>query len=336
MARIVHLGAKTDRRATYFKQATEKLGMETAFYTYAEYEKDSRPDDLLKLDPPPQEDALLCKLAPFVQSYCHQLQILSRLPSVHFLNSPAGIWAALDKKTAKQRLLAAQVSTTPLLDYTASSYEELLDKMTMNHHQRVFIKPRYGSGAAGVAAFQINRQNQQVLQTSLALTKQGLINTKRVRRFSQPEKNRRLLDLLLQEDCILETWIPKDSVNGITYDLRIVYQLGKIVFAIPRGADSPITNLHLNDRPLDWAQISLPQSLWQKIDELSRQTMTCFPELVYAGLDVLIPAGDRQRVTPLIIEINGQGDLIYKDIFADNRIYSEQVRYLSSLAKYPT
>ena len=41
-----------------------------------------------------------------------------------------------------------------------------------------------------------------------------------------------------------------------------------------------------------------------------------------AGIDILL---ERKTMRPLIIEMNGQGDLIYQDIFGENNIYREQV-----------
>ena len=41
---------------------------------------------------------------------------------------------------------------------------------------------------------------------------------------------------------------------------------------------------------------------------------------------------DRGSRKPRIIEINGQGDLIYQDIFSENKIYTEQVNMLSGKA----
>lgn len=44
------------------------------------------------------------------------------------------------------------------------------------------------------------------------------------------------------------------------------------------------------------------------------------------GIDLLLEKG---TMRPRVIEINGQGDLIYQDIYRENRIYQEQVRFLA-------
>lgn len=45
--------------------------------------------------------------------------------------------------------------------------------------------------------------------------------------------------------------------------------------------------------------------------------------LRYGGVDVLI---ERGTDTPYIIEVNGQGDHIYQDMYAHNSIYTRQIR----------
>ena len=62
----------------------------------------------------------------------------------------------------------------------------------------------------------------------------------------------------------------------------------------------------------------------EAVADVCVQALEALPGLRYAGLDVLL---DEQTLTPRIIEVNGQGDLIYQDIFADNRIYSRQAAY---------
>ena len=56
--------------------------------------------------------------------------------------------------------------------------------------------------------------------------------------------------------------------------------------------------------------------------------MKLFPGLSMAGIDILLEKGGKQ---PRIIEINGQGDLIYQDIFHENTIYKRQIKELRRL-----
>ncbi|EHQ7586508.1 hypothetical protein KSO20_004262, partial [Salmonella enterica subsp. enterica] len=50
--------------------------------------------------------------------------------------------------------------------------------------------------------------------------------------------------------------------------------------------------------------------------------MRLFPGIRLAGIDVLLTTS----LTPYIIEINGQGDLIYQDAQQNNLIYQAQIR----------
>ena len=47
-----------------------------------------------------------------------------------------------------------------------------------------------------------------------------------------------------------------------------------------------------------------------------------------AGIDVLLEKG---TMKPYIIEINGQGDLIYQDIYDENRIYKRQIEMMQKM-----
>ena len=47
-----------------------------------------------------------------------------------------------------------------------------------------------------------------------------------------------------------------------------------------------------------------------------------------AGIDILL---EKKNMRPLIIEMNGQGDLIYQDIYGENNIYREQVGKLCKM-----
>ena len=44
-----------------------------------------------------------------------------------------------------------------------------------------------------------------------------------------------------------------------------------------------------------------------------------------AGIDLLL---DRGSLTPRVIEMNAQGDLIYQDIYQENKIYRHQAEII--------
>lgn len=330
--RLVLLGGNS-RRSAFFLKAAGDMGVEARSFSYQDYVGAAQPGDYLKLDPPPFQASDFAELMPFVRRYQQQLTALAALPQRHFLNHPRDVAAALDKRETRQRLDAAGIAIAPPLHGPLDNYDALLQAMREQKRYRVFIKPRYGAGAAGVIAFALSPQGGQQLYSSLYEQEGRFINTKRIHHSRDPERNRRLIDRVLAAEAVVERWLPKAKFQDLAFDLRIVWQFGRIVFMVARGSQGPITNLHLNDRALNISDIPLGDSLRTKLEEISGRTMACFPGLHYAGLDILIPLhGD----DPRIIEVNAQGDLIYKDIFAENRIYREQVEWYRNAVDHRT
>lgn len=157
-----------------------------------------------------------------------------------------------------------------------------------------------------------------------------LLNTKRLRCFSREEEIRPLLDRLLQTGCIVERWYAKASHGAYSYDLRAVVQGGELDFLLARLSKGPITNLHLNNHPLEASALGLPDGVLGEIRELCRRAMACYPGLWSAGIDILL---ERGSLKPRIIEMNGQGDLLYQDIYGENRIYGHQAEWMKRQAE---
>ena len=63
----------------------------------------------------------------------------------------------------------------------------------------------------------------------------------------------------------------------------------------------------------------------QGIEEVCFQAVSSFSGLHMAGVDILL---EKETMRPMVIEMNGQGDLIYQDIYDKNNIYREQVEKL--------
>ncbi len=64
--------------------------------------------------------------------------------------------------------------------------------------------------------------------------------------------------------------------------------------------------------------------------DLCNRAMDCYPQLKSAGIDILLEKGS---LKPRIIEMNGQGDLIYQDIYADNLIYRRQAGIIKRIGE---
>ncbi len=106
--------------------------------------------------------------------------------------------------------------------------------------------------------------------------------------------------------------------------MRVVFQFGHIAFMVARQSAGPITNLHLNNQALPVASLGLTPPILDEIGNICAQACSAFPGLSMAGVDILLEQG---TLRPRIIEMNGQGDLIYQDIYGENRIYREQARH---------
>ena len=201
--------------------------------------------------------------------------------------------------------------------------EQLISQMHENHCYSVFVKPRYFSGAAGVAAFRVQpASGKMMLYTSCRLENKELINTKKLSKLSGCSEIIDILEKLLTLGCVVERWHPKADFRGKSYDLRVVFQYGHIAHIVVRQSDGPITNLHLNNQALDVQSLGLDAGMLQNIADICSRATAGFEGLNMSGIDILL---EKKTMRPLIIEMNGQGDLIYQDIFGENNIYREQV-----------
>lgn len=282
----------------------------------------------VKIDPPELKSGYPDELPIFGQQYSHFLQQLQGLSGTRFLNAPMAIAQTLDKLYCKTKLLAAGVSTTPMLA-KVHTLSQLRAIMQMERMSGVFIKPQFGSGSAGVIALRREiRTGAEVIYTALRVHDGRLWNTRKLRRINDPDEIETMAGGILAAGGLAEQWIPKARAGSKAYDLRVVWQFGKAVCAVARQSRGPITNLHLGGEACSLE--SLDQDKQDEIEALCDRAMKLFPGLNSAGLDILL---ERDTLKPYIIEINGQGDLLYQDISGANKIYQAQLRYLSNQAK---
>lgn len=320
----------------------------------------------VKIDPPVWTDGRLSHLNNLAASYQNDLLAIERDSAVScFLNPPSHLAALLDKNECKQTLTAAGIPVTQSLGTDIRDSGSLLSRMSDMRIFSVFVKPLAGSGAAGVTAFRIQPKTGRMAAYSCALPEpgdsgaqdnamyaqgtpahgphsqgtpahearsketrsleSGLINTKKLRAFTDPAEILPLLDSLLSLGCIVERWYPKADFNGYSYDLRAVWQDGNLDYLLARLSKGPVTNLHLNNHPLDASSLLLPDHVTASIKELCQRACACYPGLNSAGIDILLEKGS---LRPRIIEMNGQGDLLYQDIYGNNEIYSHQTRIM--------
>ncbi len=151
------------------------------------------------------------------------------------------------------------------------------------------------------------------------------MNTKQLQRFTDSRQVLSMLEKLLRLGCIVERWYAKADYQGYSYDLRAVVQDGRMDFCLARLSKGPITNLHLNNRPLELDALGLSHIVMEEIQDLCQRSMKLFPGLRSAGIDILL---ERGSLKPRIIEMNAQGDLIYQDIYGKNVIYRRQAEMM--------
>lgn len=351
----VLLGNPDTKRTIYLEQAAKRTGLPVLFLDWAGWkEKLPKGNLFLKVDPPLWKSCSLEELNGLVHIYKQELMELVRLSgetdtgSIEFFNHPVDILEALDKRKCKKRLLQAGIPVTEELDTTGlqteGRAEQLLEIMKQQRFFQVFIKPVYGSGAAGVSAFRYQpKTGRMALYTCAARSGRycrnaedgrdagrKLINTKRLCRYSETDEVCGILDQLLKMDCIIERWHAKALYQGMSYDLRVVMQEGSMDYLLARLSNGPVTNLHLNNHPLEIEKLGLSEQVMEQIGGVCRRSMECYPGLRSAGIDILLEKGS---LNPRVIEMNAQGDLIYQDIYRENVIYGHQTEIMKNWLK---
>lgn len=338
--KIYLVGTEGSRRKEYFEKAARECQVPVEFIDWQEA-GDALPDGgVVKIDPPSYTTSDLFDMEKQVSAYRSRLRALGQKDCV-FLNTPEGIESVLDKFSCKKRLSEHGIDVTEMLtdrvlkaettetgDDAVAQLEEI---MRCHRTSAVFIKPVYSSGAAGVVAYRrFAGGSREAAYTSCRLCGGELVNTKRMYRLDKKEEIRPLLRAVFSLGAIVERWHPKASHRGKSYDLRVVWQFGGIAYIVARQSGGPVTNLHLNNSPLDWRELGLPEEITAQTASLCGDAVRLFPGLSVAGIDILLEQG---TLRPRIIEINGQGDLIYQDLYQNNVIYKQQVEEMRRLWK---
>lgn len=315
------------RRTEYFIKAGKHLGMNTCFITYKELmlRLPFLQHAVVKLEPPVSGEADFCKGEMVASSYRQTLRELTEISlneSVSFLNTPQAILSALDKAGTKLQLQQHGIAVTPLLAVDVDCFDSLRQIAT-GHQQGIFLKPRYGSGAGGVMAMRYHAARQKwVAYTTMQADGDKVYNTKRILRLTDETAIAFLVKVVLSVGSVVETWIPKEQCGGRNYDLRLVCRDGAVDYIVVRCSNGAITNLHLNNDAQMFDELDLSTHLSEELTEQALLATRAL-ELRYAGVDALVVRGTEAST---IIEVNGQGDHIYQDMFAGNRIYINQLK----------
>lgn len=330
--KLILIGEEHSKRTDYLRKAAGSLNTKLEVINWNQLQTDFPSETLrnaiVKIDPPCYQTVRLSHMQNLLAAYHKSLQKLMGM-ECYFLNSPEAIWQLLDKRKTKEYLQKQNIPATQMFLGDIKKPEQLIEQMQQRRCYSVFVKPRYFSGAAGVAAFRIHPLNgKMMLYTSCRLENAELINTKKLSKLTSQSEVLDILKNLLALGCVIERWHPKADFHGKSYDLRVVFQFGHIAHIVVRQSDGPVTNLHLNNQALDVRALGLDNQIIQSISEVCSRAISGFQGLNMAGIDILL---EKKNMRPLIIEMNGQGDLIYQDIYGENNIYREQVGKLCKM-----
>ena len=331
MKRIILAGMANTKRTDYFLKAAKELGIPIFFEDITHCVPESLEKAVVKLDPVVYGETKIGQMDALLDQYTRILSRFATNRMIKFLNHPDSVMQVLHKRECKEKLMTQQIPVTQMIATGICWVEDLKRLMEERKEYGVFVKPVQASGAAGIMAYRfLPRQNREVLYTCACLEKGRLINTKKLCRIEDKEQIQDILDRILSMETVIERWHPKAVYQGKQYDLRVVWQFGKVDFVVARQSKGPITNLHLNNQALPIEQLALSMEKQEEIAGLCNKAMEQFPGLSYAGIDVMLT---KNTLKPLIIEINGQGDLLYQDIFHENRIYKNQLLHMYRLAR---
>lgn len=252
---------------------------------------------------------------PWFEGFCLAMQALTTqlhtlLPqhaSTEVVNAPSDIIAMTDKFACQQRLQAHGIATPPLLG-TVGSHEELLHLVQLHGLDRVFLKARYGSSAAGVVAYRRNRRGQQQATTTARLVRgthgTRLFNHKRVSRYERPEDIREVIDRIAADGAYAEGWIAKPRCGDGHFDLRVLALRGVAAQRVARVSRQTMTNLHLDAQREDPQRLLSADALLE-IEQTVARAATAFAHSQVIGFDI-VP----HRHGPQVLEANAFGDLL--------------------------
>jgi len=235
----------------------------------------------------------------------------SGIPS-RWMSPPGDIERMYDKAACGEMLGRAGIKVPPSLGIPRSCYETL-EAMRAERIPRAFLKPCHGSSGSGVVAIEINGAGIQAFSTIEIVedsSKLRMYNSRRINRYQGAAEVRRVLDAVCKERCLLQAWIPKAGISGRPFDLRVVVIGGRARHVMVRLGRGPITNSQLLGGRGEPAEVRrrMGENAWgEMLQQAERVMAECFPESLYAGLDVLVEPNFR---TTWILEVNAFGDLL--------------------------
>ncbi|MEM8713750.1 MAG: STM4014 family protein, partial [Planctomycetota bacterium] len=247
--------------------------------------------------------------------------VLAERPDVQVMNAPDAVLDMLDKRRARERLVAAGVPVAPGLDdLEIREPTDLRRAMARAGWGQVFVKPRWGSSAAGIIALRSSGGRIASYSTlelvgaddSDGATEDKLYHSVRVRREDRVDRIDRLLRPILQAGAVVERWIPKRAhpQSRKAMDFRVVCIGGEPQHSVIRTSPSPITNLHLGNARESFDEFAnqCPKAA-AAVYDVARLAAAAFPSSMTVSADVLL---ERERDRALVLEVNSFGELLHR------------------------
>lgn len=238
-----------------------------------------------------------------------KVESAARRCGVKTMNPPRAIALAFDKSATQSLLAEAGVPVAQNLGI-CRDFEELHERMREQRMHRVFLKPCHSSSASGVIALANNGGERWQATTSAIWSAPGnLHNSLRLQTLRDLPGIRRLVDAVCQERALAERWIPKASIGGRAYDLRVLVIGGQAAHVVVRTSRSPLTNLHLGNArgDPDAVRAQLGNAGWDAALRTTENAAACFPEYLYLAVDLMVDCSLRRFV---VAEVNAFGDLL--------------------------
>ncbi len=324
--RVVVLGSGPGRRFEAFKEAAHRAGLSNIVPLAYGQKPDLRPGDWLRFDSPDESEAAMqavldagqeearrrgfpCQSPLSSAQLAFGLRALQReavAPGVYLSASPDEIALCYDKTGCAAHLSTLGIPV-PQVFAPPPSFEAFLE--LLRAQKRLFVKQRYGAGAAGTMAVTAGPKGQVVAYTTLAIGAAGPRPIKRVQKVTDRKDIEQMFTFLHPFGLHVERWIPKAGVDGRSCDLRIVAIRNAPPFAVLRLSQGPITNLHLDaeradaDRLFTMMAPERLDALWDTIAKVQ----AAFPNSLSVAPDIAISADLRRHY---VLEVNAFGDHI--------------------------
>lgn len=238
-------------------------------------------------------------------------------PVQHILTMTDKLWCA--QHLASHRIPIPETQQAP------STIDELRAMLQQRNRHAVFVKPRWGSSAAGVMAYRFQGTEEQIITTA-RLVDGRLFNEKCLHTYRDKQQISVLLQTVLSDGAIVQRWIPKAASQEGPFDLRVLMIAGQLAQRVARVGNGAITNLHIDAKRADADAVlcSVGKQTPSRVYSVCQKVADSFPGQLVLGIDVMVDAVGR----PFVLECNAWGDYLPKLLHNGHDSYDSQVHAL--------